>query len=96
MIHATETKQLSRAAFSLLFTELNFGTKPDSQYPSEDVLEVLARSAFDDEFVQTTAKELQFGRGDEIELQYRSPLTKLLLYHPRNLSLPSAGVRSAS
>ena len=75
MIHATEAKQLSRAASSLLFTGLDFGTKPNGQYPSEDFLEVLARSAFDGEFVHTTAKELQLARGEDIDLQHRSPLT---------------------
>ena len=101
MIHATEAKQLSRAASSLLFTGLDFGTKPNGQYPSEDFEKVLARSAFDGEFVHTTAKELQLARGEDIDLQHRSPLAKSLLYHLRHLS-PDAidaqfdGVRAAT
>jgi len=101
MIHATEAKQLSRAASSLLFTGLDFGTKPNGQYPSEDFEKVLARSAFDGKFVHTTAKELQLARGEDIDLQHRSPLAKSLLYHLRHLS-PDAidaqfdGVRTAT
>lgn len=101
MIHATEAKQLSRAASSLLFTRLDFETKPNGKYPSEDFQKVLARSAFDGEFVHTTAKELQLARGADIDLQQRSPLAKSLLYHLRHLS-PDAidaqfdGVRAAT
>jgi hypothetical protein len=100
MIHATEAKQLSRAASSLLFTQLDFATKPNGQYPSEDFLEVLARSAFDGEFVHTTAKELQLARSEDIHLQHR-PLGKSLLYHLRGLSpdaneLSVDGVRAAT
>jgi len=101
MIHATEAKQLSRAASSLLFTGLDFATKPNGQYPSEDFKKVLARSAFDGEFVHTTAKELQLAREEDIDLQQRSPLAKSLLYHLRGLS-PDAidaqfdGVRAAT
>ncbi|WP_136592173.1 transposase [Salinigranum halophilum] len=86
MIHATEAKPLSRAASSLLFTGLDLATKPNGKYPSEDFEKVLARSAFDGEFVHTTAKELQLARGEDIDLQHRSPLAKSLLYHLRNLS----------
>ena len=101
MIHATEAKQLSRAASRLLFTHLDFATKPNGQYPSEDFQTVLARSSFDGEFVHTTAKELQLARNEDIDLQQRSPLAKSLLYHLRGLS-PDAidaqfdGVRTAT
>ncbi|MGQ3330795.1 transposase [Halorubrum sp. FL23] len=101
MIHTTEAKQLSRAASSLLFTELDFATKPNGQYPSEDFEKVLARSAFNGEFVHTTAKGLQLARSEDIDLQQRSPLAKSLLYHLRRLS-PNAidaqfdGVRAAT
>ncbi|WP_199722670.1 hypothetical protein [Haloplanus aerogenes] len=76
-------------------------TKPNGQYPSEDFEKVLARSIFDDEFVYTTAKELQLARCEHIDHQHRSPLAKSLLYHLRNLS-PDAidaqfdGVRAAT
>ena len=86
MIHATEAKQLSRAASTLLFTGVDLATKPNGKYPSEDFEKVLARSAFDGEFVHTTAKELQVARGEDIDLQHRSPLAKSLLYHLRGLS----------
>ena len=101
MIHATEAKQLSRAASSLLFSRLDFATKPNGVYPSEDFTQVLARSAFNGEFVHTTAKELQLLRGDELDVQQRSPLAKSLLYHLRGLH-PDAidaqfdGVRAAT
>jgi len=101
MIHATEAKQLSCAASSLLFTGVDFGTKTNGQYPSEDFQKVLARSSFDGEFVHTAAKALQLARGDDLDLQHRSPLAKSLLYHLRNLS-PDAidaqfdGVRTAT
>ena len=67
MIHANEVKQLSRAASTLLFTHLDFSTKPNGQYPTEDFERVLARSAFDGEFVHTTAKELQLARNEDTD-----------------------------
>ncbi len=70
----------------MLFTHLDFATKPNGQYPSEDFEKVLARSAFNGEFVHTTAKKLQLARGEDIDLQQRSPLAKSLLYHLRGLS----------
>ena len=86
MINAMEAKQLSRTASTLLFTGVDLATKPNGKYPSEDFEKVLARSAFDGEFVHTTAKELQVARGEDIDLQHRSPLAKSLLYHLRGLS----------
>lgn len=85
----------------LLFTRLDFATKPNGQCSSEDFEKVLAQSAFDGEFVHTTAKELQLVRGEDIDLQQHSPLAKSLLYHLRGLS-PDAidaqfdGVRAAT
>lgn len=81
-----EAKQLSRAASSLLFTRLDFTTKPNVKYPSEDIQKVFARSAFDGKFIHTTAKELQLARGVDVDRQGRSPLAKPLLYYLGNLS----------
>ena len=64
----------------------DFATKQNGRYPREDFLEVLARSAFDGEFVHTTAKELQLAWSEDINLQQRSPLAISLLYHLRGLS----------
>jgi hypothetical protein len=47
MVETAEAKQLSRAASSLLFPELDFGVADNGTYPSEDFYRVLARLAFD-------------------------------------------------
>lgn len=86
MIQASEAKQVSRATASLLFSQLDVATKSNGRSPSEDCLEVLARSVFDGDVVHTTAKERQLARGEAIELQQRSPLAKSHLYHLRNPS----------
>ncbi len=78
-----------------------FRDKAEWQVSERDFQKVLARSAFDGEFVHTTAKELQLARGADIDLQQRSPLAKSLLYHLRHLT-PDAidtqfdGVRTAT
>jgi hypothetical protein len=47
MVETSEAKQVSRAASSLLFSELEFGVADNATYPSEDFQRVLARIAFD-------------------------------------------------
>lgn len=66
MIEKTEAKQVSRAASSLLFPELDFGVADNGTYPSEYFQRVLARIAFDNEFANTGAKAYQLARGDDI------------------------------
>ena len=68
MVETNEAKQVSRAASSLLFPELEFGAADNSTYPSEDSLEVLARIAFDNEFANAGAKAYQLARGDDVDV----------------------------
>ena len=59
MVATDEARQVCRAAGSLLYPSLNFGTKPNGTYPSEDFARVLTRSAFKQEFTNTSARHLQ-------------------------------------
>jgi len=87
MVETVEAKQVSRAASSLLFPELDFGIADNGTYPSEDSLKVLARIAFDNEFANAGAKAYQLARGDEVDVgaESRNPLARALLYHLRGL-----------
>jgi len=81
MVATDEARQVCRAAGSLLYPSLNFGAKPNGTYPSEDFARVLTRSAFEQEFTNTSARHLQLARGDALDLEDRSPLAKSLLYN---------------
>lgn len=81
MVATDKARQVCRAAGSLLYPSLNFGTKPNGTYPSEDFARVLTRSAFEREFTNTSARHLQLARGDALDLEDRSPLAKSLLYN---------------
>lgn len=87
MVETTEANQVSRAASSLLFPELEFGIAANGTYPSEDFQRVLARIAFDNEFANTGAKAYQLARGDDIAVtaDARNALARALLYHLRGL-----------
>jgi len=87
MVETAEAKQVSRAASSLLFPELDFGTADNATYPSEDLPGVLARIAFDNEFVNAGAKAYQLARGDEVNVgaESRNPPARALLYDLRGL-----------
>ncbi|MFC6977150.1 transposase [Halomicroarcula sp. GCM10025709] len=85
MAETTEAKQVSRAASSLLFPELEFGTAANATYPSEDFQRVLARIAFDNEFANAGAKAYHLARGDNVGTEARNPLARALLYHLRGL-----------
>jgi len=87
MVETTEAKQVSRAASSLLFPELDFDVAANGTYPSEDFQRVLARIAFDNEFANTGAKAYQLARGDAIAVDSdsRNALARALLYHLRGL-----------
>lgn len=87
MVETAEAKQVSRAASSLLFPELDFGIADNGTYPSEDFQRVLARIAFDNEFANAGAKAYQLARGDEVDVgtESRNPLARALLYHLRGL-----------
>jgi hypothetical protein len=87
MVETTEAKQVSRAASSLLFPELEFGIADNGTYPSEDFQRVLARIAFDNEFANAGAKAYQLARGDnvDVEAKSRNSLARALLYHLRGL-----------
>ncbi len=76
MIDATEAKQVTSAASSLLFPEINFGVASNATYSREDWLEVLSRIAFDNEFANAGAKAYQCARGDDVSLETtaRNPL----------------------
>ena len=81
MVATAEVRQVCRAAGSLLYPSIDFGTKVNGTYPSEDFARVLTRSAFEREFTNTGARHLQLARGDDLDLEDRSPLAKSLLYN---------------
>lgn len=81
MVTTSEAKQVCRAATPLLYPGLDFGTKPNGTYLSEDSARVITRSAFEREFTNTSATHLQLARGDALALEERSPLAKSLLYN---------------
>jgi hypothetical protein len=87
MVERTEAEQVSRAASSVLFPELDFGVAHNGAYPSEDFQRVLARIAFDNEFANAGAKAYQLARGDDVDVgaKSRNPLARALLYHLRGL-----------
>jgi hypothetical protein len=87
MVETAEAKQVSRAASSLLFPELDFGVADNGTYPSEDFQRVLARIAFDNEFANAGAKGYQLARGNNIDVgtNSRNSLARALLYHLRGL-----------
>jgi hypothetical protein len=72
MVETSEAKQVSRAASSLLFPELEFGAADNSTYPSEDFQRVFARIAFDNEFANAGAKAYQLARGDDVDVEAKS------------------------
>ena len=81
MVTTAEARQFCRAAGSLLYPLLDFGAKPNGTYPNEDFARVLTRSAFEQEFANTSGRHLQFARGDALDFEDRSPLAKSLLYN---------------
>ena len=87
MVETAEAKQVSRAASSLLFPELEFDVAANGTYPSEDFRRVLARIAFDNEFANAGAKAYQLARGEDVDVgaESRNPLARALLYHLRGL-----------
>jgi len=87
MVETTEAKQVSRAASSMLFPELEFGVADNGTYPSEDFQGVLARIAFDNEFANAGAKAYQLARGDNVDVgaESRNSWARALLYHLRGL-----------
>jgi len=81
MITTAEARQVCRVAGSLLYPSLDFGAKPNGTYPSEDFIRVLTRSAFEQEFTNTSGRHLQLARDDALDFEDRSPLAKSLLYN---------------
>ena len=92
MVETSEAKQVSRAASSMLFPELEFGVADNGTYPSEDFRRVLARIAFDNECANTGAKAYQLARGEDVGVgtESRNPLARALLYHLRGLGTDAA------
>jgi hypothetical protein len=87
MVDTTEAKQVCRAASTLVYPVLDFGIKPCGTYTREDLLEVLSRIAFDQEFANTGGKTVQLDRSEPVDVTStaRNPLAKSLLYHLRHL-----------
>ena len=87
MVTTREAKQVCRAASSLVYPALNFGIKPCGTYTREDLLEVLSRIAFDQEFANTGGKTVQLDRSEPVDVTStaRNLLAKSLLYHLRQL-----------
>jgi len=81
MVDTAEARQVCRAAGSLLYPSLDFGSKPNGTYPSEDFTRAFTWSAFEREFTKTSARHLQLAKGDALHLEDRSPLAKSLLYN---------------
>lgn len=89
MVETTEAKQVCRAASTLVYPSLDFGIKPCGTYTREDLLEVLSRIAFDQEFANTGGKTVQLDRSEPVDVTStaRNPLAKSLLYHLRHLDV---------
>ena len=87
MVDATEAKQVTSAASSLLFPELKFGVASNATYTSEEFDPLLSRIAFDNEFANAGAKAYQCARGEDVALEThaRNPLARALLYNLRDL-----------
>ena len=93
MVATTEARQVCRAAGTLLYPFLEFGTKANGTYPSADFARVLTRSGFEREFTNTSARHLQLARGIESDLEARSPLAKSLLYNLGGLDADAIGTQ---
>jgi hypothetical protein len=95
MVTIGELKQVSRAAFTLLASYLDFGLVPNAAATDEEFAKLLVRSAFRNEFVNTVAKQLLLTRSDitESELPHHEPRAKALLYHLRTLPLDAVDVQ---
>ena len=87
MVDATEAKQVTSAASSLLFPEIELGVASNATYTREDFEPVLSRIAFDNEFANAGAKAYQCARGDDVSLETtaRNPLARALLYNLRDI-----------
>jgi hypothetical protein len=88
MVKTAEAKQVSRAASTVLYPELEFDVKPCGEYTREDFEKILSRIAFEQEFANTGGKTLQLERDEQVDVTStaRNSLAKSLLYHLRNLS----------
>ena len=87
MVDSTEAKQVTSAASSLLFPEIEIDVASNATFTREDFDPVLSRIAFDNEFANAGAKAYQTARGDDgaIETTARNPLARALLYNLRAL-----------
>ena len=83
MVTIGELNQVSRAAFVLLTSHLDFGLAPNTTTTDEEFTKLLVRSAFRNEFVNTVAKQRRLTQTNllESELPHHDPLAKALLYH---------------
>ena len=83
MVDSTEAKQVTSAASSLLFPEIEIGVASNATFTREDFDPVLSRIAFDNEFANAGAKAYQTARGDDvaIETTARNPLARALPYN---------------
>jgi len=68
MVETTEAKQVCRAASTIVYPALDFGTKPCGSYTREDFLNVLSRVAFEQEFANTAGKTCQLDRGEPVDV----------------------------
>lgn len=82
-----ELKQVSRAAFALLASSLDFGLAPNATATDEEFGELLVQAAFRNEFVNTVAKQRLLAQpdGTKSELPHHEPRAKALLNHLRGL-----------
>jgi len=103
MVETAEATQVCRAASTLVYPALEFDSKPCGTYTRADFLEVLSRTAFDQEFANTGGKTVQLDRSNPVDITStaRNPLVKPLLYHLRHLDADAInaqfdGVRDTS
>lgn len=87
MVNTLEAKQVSRSAFRLLRSHLDFELGATASFTDEELTQLLVRSGFDNEVANITAKRRRLNQPEttEIEIDRPDPLAKALLYHLRTM-----------
>lgn len=93
MVETKKAKQVTSAAASLLYPELDFGVASNATYTRESTPLVLSHTAFEDEFANAGVKVYQWARGDDVDLDANAcnPLARALLYNLRDLRANGIG-----
>lgn len=87
MVDTTEAKQVTSAASSLSFPEIDFGVGSNATDTREDFKPVLSRITFENESANAGVKAYQCARGEDVALgtESRNPFARALLYNLRAL-----------